>query len=92
MLVVVLFSLVWHWNDYYQPTMFFFTQDRFTLPMRLSILSTTLNQVTGGQTDEYYNEALVMAATVLVVLPLVVVYSFTQRHFVESVNRTGLVD
>ena len=54
--------------------------------------SLALNQVTGGQTDEYYNEALVMAATVLVVLPLVVVYGFTQRHFVESVNRTGLVD
>src|SRR5262249_6452226 len=67
-LVVLLFSLVWHWNDYFQPSMFFFTQERFTLPMRLSILSSTLNQVTGGQGGEYFNEALSMAATLLVIL------------------------
>src|SRR5439155_25841025 len=34
-LVVLLFSLVWHWNDYFEPTMFFYRQDFFTLPMRL---------------------------------------------------------
>lgn len=91
-LVVLLFSLVWHWNDYFGPTMFFFTPDRFTLPMRLSVLWTVLDQTTQGEASVYFNEALSMAATLLVVLPPLVIYLFTQRFFVESIDRTGLVE
>lgn len=91
-LVVFLFSFVWHWNDYFQPTMFFMTQEHFTLPMRLSVLWTVLDQMTLGQAHDYFNEALSMAATLLVVLPPLVIYLFTQRFFVESIDRTGLVE
>ncbi len=91
-LVVLLFSLVWHWNDFFEPTMFLFTQNTYTLPMRLSVLFASLNTETGGEANEYFNEALSMAATFLSVLPMLVVYVFTQRFFVESIDRTGLVE
>jgi multiple sugar transport system permease protein len=33
-----------------------------------------------------------MAAVVLTVLPMIVLYLFTQRYFTESIDRTGLVE
>lgn len=92
MLVTFLFSLVWHWNDFYEPMMYLMKPQNFTVPLRLSILQSSLNEVTGGMANELFNEPLVMAACFLVVLPPLILYLFAQRHFVESIERTGLVD
>lgn len=90
--VSFLFSLVWHWNDFYEPMMYLMQPANFTVPLRLNILWSSLNELTGGQGSELQNEPLMMAACLLVVLPPLVLYLFTQRHFVESVERTGLVE
>ena len=90
-LVTFLFSLVWHWNDFLEPLIYLNRQQLFTLPMRLSVLGQTLNDVTGGAGSDFYNEALVMAACFLVILPLLVLYLYTQRYFTESIDRTGVV-
>ncbi|MCL5947118.1 MAG: carbohydrate ABC transporter permease [Chloroflexi bacterium] len=90
-LVSFLFSVVWHWNDYLEPLIYLNRSELFTLPMRLSVLGQTLNEVTGGAGSEFYNEALAMAACVLVILPVLILYLFTQRFFTESIDRTGVV-
>jgi len=92
LLVVFLFSLVWHWNDYYEPTMYLMKPQNFTVPLRLRILQQGLQELTGGQAGELFNEPLMMAACFLVVLPPLILYLMTQRFFVESIERTGLVD
>jgi len=92
LVVVFLFSLVWHWNDFYEPMMYLMKSYKFTLPLRLSILWSSLNELTGGQAGEIWNEPLIMAACFLIVLPPLILYIFTQRHFVESIERTGLVE
>lgn len=91
-LVTFLFSLVWHWNDYYEPMMYLFKPQRFTVPLRLNILESGLQELTGGQAGDIFNEPLIMAASLLVVLPPLILYLLTQRFFVESIERTGLVD
>lgn len=92
-IVVFLFSLVWHWNDFFEPTIYLFDQNNFTLPLRLSILSAALLQMLAGQgAGDEFNEAVIMAASFLTVSPPLIVYLFTQRYFVESVDRTGLVE
>ncbi|MGI6082424.1 MAG: carbohydrate ABC transporter permease [Limnochordia bacterium] len=92
LVVTFLFSLVWHWNDFYEPMMYLMKPQNFTVPLRLSILQSSLNEVTGGQAGEFFNEPLIMAACLLVVVPPLILYLFFQRHFVESIERTGLVD
>lgn len=92
LLVGFLFSLVWHWNDYYEPMMYLMKPQNFTVPLRLSILRQGLQEITGGAAGEIFNEPLVMAACFLVVIPPLVLYLLTQRFFVESIERTGLVD
>lgn len=92
LLVTFLFSLVWHWNDYYEPMMYLMRPQSFTVPLRLNILEQGLQQLTGGQAGQLFNEPLMMAACFLVVLPPLILYMLTQRFFVESIERTGLVD
>ncbi|MCL4543192.1 MAG: carbohydrate ABC transporter permease [Chloroflexi bacterium] len=90
-LVTFLFSIVWHWNDYLEPLIYLNRRELYTLPMRLSVLGQTLNDVTGGAGADFYNEALAMAACLLVIMPVLILYLFTQRFFTESIDRTGVV-
>lgn len=90
-LVVFLFSLVWHWNDFYEPMMYLFDMEKYTLPLRLQNLWSTLDEITGGQAGQLFNEPLVMAASMVTIIPPLVLYIVAQKHFVESVERTGLV-
>lgn len=91
-IVTFLFSLVWHWNDTYEPSIYLMSSEHFTLPLRLSRFWFELQSVFGiTQAETMYNEPIIMAASLLVILPMLVVYVFAQRYFVEGIERTGLV-
>lgn len=91
-LVVFLFSFVWTWNDAYYPSMYMFGASEVPLSVGLSKLNAVLSaeSETGGM--RFFVEPLKMAASFLILLPLLILYAFTQRWFVEGVERTGLVE
>jgi multiple sugar transport system permease protein len=92
-IVVFLFSFVWTWNDTYFTRMFMGAAQDVPLAMQMSRLSTALKEVLPGQEiPEYLAEPIKMAASFLTILPPLLIYFFTQRYFVESVERTGLVE
>lgn len=88
-LVVFLFSLVWHWNDTLEPSLYLSRPENFFLPQRLSIVESALESF---QLRAMWGTGTIMAATLLVILPLIILYAFTQRYFVTSIERTGLID
>lgn len=88
-LVVFLFSLVWHWNDFFEPMMYLNTRSRFTLPLFLTYLEEQVHTLFVG--FEFYIEPLIMAGCLLVIAPPLLLYLFAQRYFVESIERTGLI-
>lgn len=88
-LVVFLFSFVWHWNNSLEPSIFLSRPENFFLPQRLAIVETALASF---QFRGMWGTGTIMAATLLVILPLIILYIFTQRYFVESIERTGLID
>lgn len=88
-LVVFLFSLVWHWNDTLEPSLYLNRPEHFFLPQRLSIVESALETF---QLRGMWGTGTIMAATLLVILPLIILYAFTQRYFVTSIERTGLID
>lgn len=88
-LVVFLFSLVWHWNNTLEPSIYLNKPEQFFLPQRLSIVESALESL---QLRGMWGTGTIMAATLLVILPLVILYIFTQRYFVTSIERTGLID
>lgn len=92
-LVVFLFSFVWTWNDTYLPNMFMTTASEVPLAAQMSRLDALIKtMLDSGQTPRYFFEPIKMAASFLVIIPPLLLYLFTQRWFVESVERTGLVE
>jgi multiple sugar transport system permease protein len=79
--VVALFHFIYVWNDFLGPLIFLTHRDQFTLALGLQ-----LYQSQAGQTP--WN--LLMAASTLVVAPLLVLFLLTQRTFVQGVAAEGL--
>ena len=100
MVVCLLLSVVWHFNDSYEPSIYLTSYSKFMLPQMLSILSDQLstmqNDVSSGLSaltnTVVYHKGTVMAATTICLIPLFVFYIFMQRKFVEGVERSGLVE
>lgn len=89
-LVTVILSLVWHWNDFFEPQVYLVTQERFTLPMLLPGLWNLYNS-TMGNAVEAMNTTIPMACSCLVLLPMLITYTFLQRRFMKGIERSGLV-
>ncbi|SDX06949.1 carbohydrate ABC transporter permease [Paenibacillus sp. CF384] len=89
--VTMLLSLVWHWNDFFEPSIFLTSEEKFTLPMMLPRLYQSLDTLTGSS-FEVFSLPVVMAATFMALLPMLLVYFFLQRYFIQGVERSGLVE
>ncbi|WP_082423283.1 carbohydrate ABC transporter permease [Paenibacillus dakarensis] len=82
---VVLFSFVWQWNDSYYVSLFL---------SKVKVLSTQLmdmGMALGKEPDPVYQSMLLNTGVLLLMGPLIIMYLFVQRYFVESVERTGIV-
>lgn len=101
LIVCVLLSIVWHYNDAYEPSIFLSSYDNFMLPQMLSMLSSQLSNMQtellneGSQAVEMgsqimYHRGVVMAATTMCLMPLFVVYVALQKKFIAGVERSGL--
>lgn len=88
--VVFLFSLVWYWNDTYYGLMYM--EDLQTLSVRLSQISADISLIVPNLVgDPTLGVPYVQAGVLLSIMPLLVLYIFCQRVFVESVERAGIV-
>lgn len=86
--VVFLFSFVWNWNDSYFPMMFLFKMQ--DVPLSIALVKATGDVAT--EEGKLFAQSIDMAKSFLAVMPPLVLYLFTQRWFVEGVERTGLVE
>ncbi|URN94597.1 MAG: carbohydrate ABC transporter permease [Candidatus Pristimantibacillus lignocellulolyticus] len=91
-IVVFLFSFVWTWNDSYFPSMYMFGASDVPLSTSLSKLNAKLAMEAQEGGLRAFLEPIKMAASFFIILPLLVLYAFTQRWFVEGIERTGLVE
>src|SRR5579884_3035590 len=73
---VVIFSFMFHWNDFFTPLVYLTSTKRKTLALGLQMFQ--------GEYQNSWN--LMMAAAVVVLLPCVVVFLLAQRHFVEGIT------
>lgn len=100
MVVCLLLSAVWHFNDSYEPSIYLSDYSKFMLPQMLSMLSANLSSMQGDMANTaqnisneiqvMYHRGVVMAAVTLCLVPLFVLYVAMQRKFVEGVERSGL--
>ncbi len=91
-LTVFLFSVVWYWNDYYVSTAFF--TDTRTVATVLYDLDSRLSRALYGDSriKPSARELIVWkeAGCLMSVLPILIMYVFLQKHFIEGIERSGL--
>lgn len=67
------------WNNFLLPVVILFDPEMFTLPLGLNSFK--------GQYISYWN--YIMAASTVFTLPVLVMYAFFNRYFIQSVTTTG---
>jgi multiple sugar transport system permease protein len=77
---VALFSFIGHWNDFLGPLIYTQSLERKTLAVGLSAFKSL-------QGTEYH---LLMAASVAVLLPILIIFFLAQRYFVEGIAMSGM--
>lgn len=87
-LTVTIFSVIWHWNEYYLSSLYF-SKD-FPLAVRLSDIGTRLSTLGVVNSVTSYN-GIIMAASLLFILPMLIMYMILQKRFVKSIDRIGIV-
>jgi multiple sugar transport system permease protein len=78
--VVAVFSFLNHWNDFFGPLIYLNTPEKYTLAIGINLFRSF-------QTTEWN---LLMAASVMISLPCILLYALAQRFFIQGVVFTGL--
>lgn len=79
-IVIALFSFLGAWNDFFGPIIYLNSMSKFTLAVGLLQFR--------GEYSTKWN--LVMAASTIVVLPCIIVYTIGQRYLIEGITLTGM--
>jgi multiple sugar transport system permease protein len=79
--VVALFAFMGCWNDFLGPLIYLQRPEQFTLALGLQ----SLQSQTGGTPWHH-----LMAASVLVIVPVVVLFFLAQKTFVQGISTTGM--
>lgn len=95
MVTVFLFGFVWQWTDNFYSSLYL---------NRMRVLSTSLNRLATAVYSSYegfggsmnfvspgFVSMMNNTGTILVILPLIIIYVVCQKHFVEGIERSGIV-
>lgn len=78
--VLTIFSVMWRWNDFLWPLIVLSRSEYFTLQVGLSSFQ--------GELNVQWN--LILAMTVLTLLPITLVFAFLQRFITTGIATTGM--
>lgn len=95
--VTIVLSIVWHWNEYYEPGIYLTKSEQKLLPMLLPNIYNSMGAggneaealISGGEVD-LYTAGVAMAATFLAVLPVIIFYLVFQKQFRQGIETSGI--
>ena len=101
MVVACVLSIVWHWNDSYEPGMYIDKAALGFLPPRINYIVGLVNgppetlfeamEALGlSDGEDTLNDAVIMAAAALISAPVILFFAFAQRLFMEGIERSGI--
>lgn len=79
-LIVIIYVFNGTWNEFLLPLVFLHSPDNFTLALGLRMFQ--------GEASTSWN--LLMAASLLTMLPVIILFFFSQRHFIQGIVFTGV--
>jgi multiple sugar transport system permease protein len=81
LLSIALFQYLASWNDFLGPLLYLNDESKFTLALGLANMQSALGLSDFGQ---------IMAAATMILIPVIGVFMFTQRYFLEGIAASGL--
>jgi len=101
LVVALVLSVVWHWNDFYEPSLYIDSPNLSFLPPRLnSIISAAsalpeeqqemLRNLGLADGEDTLNNAVVMAGAVIISAPVLLFFAFAQKQFMQGIERSGI--
>lgn len=79
---VSIFTFIWSWNDLLAPVLYLDSQEHFTLPIGMAAMLSSKFRIAPWN--------LLMAASILSMLPIITLFTFAQKRFVEGIVLTGI--
>lgn len=79
-IVVTLFTFIGTWNDFFGPLLFLYDMEKYTLALGLQLFTSAYGSDFGA----------VMAAATVTTIPVIIVFFFGQKYFVEGLVMTGI--
>jgi multiple sugar transport system permease protein len=80
MATVIVFTFITLWNDFFRPLVYLQNSDKWTMAVGLQVFQ-------GLYSTDWH---LMMAASTVMIVPIVVIFFFAQRYFVSGIQLTGL--
>lgn len=99
--VALVLSVVWHWNDAYETGIYISKPSMAFLPPRLKAIVSAANALPEDQQammrqlglddgEDILNDAVVMAGAVIISAPVLLFFAFAQRQFMQGIERSGI--
>ncbi|MBR5801096.1 MAG: carbohydrate ABC transporter permease [Lachnospiraceae bacterium] len=89
-----LFAFVWQWTDGFYSKMFLGTRPLVSTALARIVdsIGPYIQRITGVLTtvSVAYSNCILATGTLMIILPLIILYLFAQRTFVESISSTGI--
>jgi ABC-type glycerol-3-phosphate transport system permease component len=81
---VAIFAFIEHWNEFIGPLIYLNSTEKFTVSIGLRYFLAT--PITGDEP----RDAILMAASLIVALPPLLLFFFAQKYFVQGIVTTGM--
>lgn len=94
LITVFIFAFSWQWTDDFYTKIFFNDASRYSFMITIDHVPATIANAMKYETSsiyQAYSAALSGTASILIALPLIIMYVFLQRRIVEGVERSGIV-
>jgi multiple sugar transport system permease protein len=81
--MVGIFTFWWYWNSFLDPLIYVTTQKYYTVTLAMNSFNQQYARAAG-----YYDR--ILAGSVLALMPMVLLFLFAQRYFIEGIQMQGL--
>jgi ABC-type glycerol-3-phosphate transport system permease component len=81
---VAIFVFLWNWNDFFYAVIYINSQDKWTLQLALNAIKRDVHDM------PFVEMEIIMAASIVVMLPCLIIFFAAQRFFIQGIVFTGV--
>ncbi len=89
MITIFIFAFAWQWTDNFYTDLFFTNSGALMMPRIVKVPASLSDEAFSAA--ELYNSCIENTCGLLIILPLILIYSYLQRYLIQGIERSGIV-